>query len=83
MTNHLLFLNTKKVQSFTNLFETYANEGYQLILNTRTRVYSVRKRVIGERDRFIRLFDQLADSSVNKRKLHTNSAVKDHVKFFG
>ena len=34
-------------------------------------------------ERFIRIFDQLADSSVNKRKLFTNSAVKDHGNHFG
>ena len=29
------------------------------------------------------LFDQLADSRVNKRKLYTNNSVKDNGKYFG
>ena len=55
------------------------NEGYKLIWNTQTSVHSVWKYI----KRLIRIFDQLADSSVNKRKVYTNSAVKDNGKYFG
>ena len=49
------------------------------ILKARTRVHFDRK------EHFMRKesFDQVTNICINKRKLYTNSTVKDHGKYFG